>query len=251
MNPFFEPLSETGIPDFAAIRFEHYREAFDRGFAEHNEEIAAIVSNPASPTFVNTIEALERSGEQLRRVVAVFFNLTSSDTSEDLQALELKIMPEYTAHRNRITSNSELFARVKAVSEGSETLTAEQLQLLNETCRSFVRAGAELGDEDRKRANDISEELAVLVTEFGQNVLKDANEFELVLEDEVDLAGLPDFVLNAARAEAEAKGKPGKYVFTISRSSITPFLKYADRRDLREKIYRAYTSCGVCTVSAP
>ncbi|MCS5573362.1 MAG: M3 family metallopeptidase, partial [Pseudomonadales bacterium] len=137
---------------------------------------------------------------------------------------------------------------MKAVSEGSETLTTEQLQLLNETCRSFVRAGAELGDEDRKRANDIREELAVLVTEFGQNVLKDANEFELVLEDEVDLAGLPDFVLNAARAEAEAKGKPGKYVFTISRSSITPFLQYADRRDLREKIYRAYTSCGVCTV---
>ena len=248
MNPFFEPLSETGIPDFQAIEFEHYREAFDRGFAEHHDEIVAIVENPEAPDFVNTIEALERSGAQLRRVSAVFFNLTSSDTTPDLQALELSIVPEYTAHHNRITSNTALFDRVRAVKEGDETLAGEQLRLLNETYRSFVRAGAELDADGRQRANAISEELAGLVTEFGQNVLKDTNEFELVLKDADDLAGLPDFVLNAASAEAESRGKPGQFVFTISRSSITPFLQYADRRELREKIYRAYTSCGTSSV---
>ena len=248
MNPFFKSLPENGLPDFAAIKFEHYREAFDRGFNEHDQEIIRIIENPAPPTFKNTIEALEKSGGQLSRVESVFFNLTSSDTSEDLQELELEIMPEYTAHHNRITSNDDLFARIKVVYESHEGLNTEERQLLNETYRVFVRAGAELNNEDRKRVNKISEELSVLETEFGQNVLKDTNSYELVLEKEADLRGLPDFVLNAARVEAESKGIHGKYVFTISRSSITPFLQYAERRGLREKIYRAYTSCGVSSV---
>ena len=248
MNPFFKPLPETGIPDFEAIKFEHYREAFDRGFEEHDQEIIRIVENPAPPNFKNTIEALEKSGGQLSRVESVFFNLASSDTSEDLQELELEIMPEYTAHHNRITSNNDLFARIKVVHGSHERLNAEQLRLLDETYRLFVRAGAELDNQDRNRVNNISEELSVLETEFGQNVLKDTNSYELVLEKEADLRGLPDFVLNAAGVEAESKELHGKYVFTISRSSITPFLQYAERRDLREEIYRAYTSCGVSSV---
>ena len=248
MNPFFKPLPATGIPDFAAIKFEHYREGFDRGFQEHDQEIISIVENTAPPDFKNTIEALEKSGDQLRRIESVFFNLTSSDTSKELQMLELEIMPEYTAHHNRITSNNDLFAKIKSVHGSNEALNAEQLQLSNETYRLFVRAGAELSEGDRSRVNNISEELAVLETEFGQNVLKDTNSYELVLEKEADLSGLPDFVLNAARAEAEEKEMPGKYVFTISRSSITPFLQYAERRDLRERIYRAYTGCGVSSV---
>ncbi|MBT4161497.1 MAG: M3 family metallopeptidase [Gammaproteobacteria bacterium] len=244
VNPFFEPVSESGIPAFDRIEFEHYREAFEKGFAEHDSEIKAIVDNPEPPTFLNTLEALERSGHQLKRVATVFFNLTSSDTTDELQSLELEIVPAYTAHHSRITSNAALFSRIRAVVEGEETLQAEQLQLLNETDKSFVRAGAKLSDNERHRVNDIGEELAGLVTVFGQNVLKDTNEYELVLENGEDLLGLPDFVLNAAMAEAEAKEKPGKYVFTISRSSITPFLQYAEKRELREEIYNAYTQCG-------
>ena len=248
MNPFFQPLSENGIPNFPAIKVEHYREAFDRGFLEQDAEIAAIVDNSDPATFVNTIESLERSGALLRRVSSVFFNLTSSDTTQALQALEREIMPEYTAHHNRITSNTDLFKRIRAVKEYKEVLDEESTQLLTETYRAFVRAGAELDVSERQRVNAISEELAGLLTEFGQNVLKDTNTFEMILDEPEDLAGLPGFVLNAASAEAESKGYPGKYAFTISRSSIIPFLQYADSRELREQIYRAYTGCGTNSV---
>ena len=248
MNPFFQRLPESGVPDFNAIKFEHYREAFDKGFMEHDEEIKAIVDNSNSPTFINTIESFERSGALLRRVGAVFFNLTSSNTTKELQALEREIMPKYAAHHNQITSNAELFKRIKAVKEGNETLSGEAFQLLAETHREFVRAGAELDDRKRKRVNAITEELAGLLTEFSQNVLKDTNEFEMILDEPADLAGLPNFVLRAASTEAADRGHSGKYAFTISRSSITPFLQYADSRELRERIYRAYTSCGTTSV---
>lgn len=244
-NPFFEPFTETGIPAFDEIEFKHYREAIDRGFSEHDEEIAAIIANPEAPSFVNTVEALERSGELLRRAFNVFWNMASSDTTEELQALEREVEPAYAVHQGRITSDPDLFKRIKAVVEGSEALAAEQRQLLDETFKDFVRAGAELPDGDRARVNAINERLALNITQFGQNVLKDTNDFELVLEAGEDLSGLPDFVLAMAAAEAETRDMPGKFVFTISRSSITPFLQYADRRELRETIYRAYTKCGV------
>ena len=244
-NPFFEPSTETGIPAFDKIEFKHYREAIDRGFAEHDAEIAAIIASPAAPSFANTVEALERSGELLRHVFNVFWNMASSDTTEALQALEREAEPEYAVHQGRITSHPDLFKRIKAVMDGDETLHKEERQLLTKTFNDFVRAGAELSDGDRARVNDINEQLALNTTEFGQNVLKDMNNFELVLEEGDDLAGLPEFVLAMAGAEAEARDRKGKFVFTISRSSITPFLQYSDRRDLREKIYRAYTQCGV------
>jgi peptidyl-dipeptidase Dcp len=247
-NPFLEPLPENGVPRFDQISVSHYGEAFDRGFEDHDREIQAIVDNAELPTFSNTIEALELSGAQLKRVAAVFFNLTSSDTSDELQALELDISPRWSVHFSQIYSNPALFKRVNAVYQGEETLQAEQLQLLNETYKQFQRAGAELEGAERARVNDINERLATLTTQFGQNVLKDTNDYELVLDEGDDLSGLPDFVLSAARAEAEARDKPGKYVFTISRSSITPFLQYADNRELREQIYAAYTRCGDSSV---
>ena len=243
-NPFFEPLPESGVPEFVKIEFPHYREAFDRGFQQQENEIATIVANTEPPTFLNTVETLERSGELLSRVGAVFWNMTSSDTDEQLQELELEIQPRYANHTSQIYSNPALFARVKQVVDGEETLQAEQLQLLNETYQLFVRAGAELSETGRERVNAINERLAIITTQFGQNVLKDTNEFELVVEDVDDLSGLPNFVLGVASSEAESRGKAGKYVFTISRSSITPFLQYADKRELREKIYAAYTNCG-------
>ena len=245
-NPFFEPLRDTGIPDFDQIQFEHYRPAFDAGFAEHNNQIDAIVSNGEAPNFANTIEALERSGALLRRVDSVFWNLASSNTDEQMQSLEREISSEQTRHLNRMYANSALFERVKAVHADRDALQGEERQLLEDTYLAFVRRGAQLDEANKQRVSEIGAQLALLQTQFSQNVLKDTNDFELVLQDEAELAGLPQFVRQAAAAEAEARGKPGKYVFTISRSSITPFLQYSERRDLREKIYSAYTRCGIC-----
>tara|TARA_R110001599_G_scaffold353688_1_gene595383 strand:+ start:69695 stop:71710 length:2016 start_codon:yes stop_codon:yes gene_type:complete len=244
-NPFFEPHTPTGIPAFDKIEFKHYGEAINRGFAEHDSEIAAIISCPEPPDFANTVEALERSGALLRHVFNVFWNMASSDTRDELQILEREVEPRYAVHQSRITSNPDLFKRIKTVVDKGESLHAEQRQLLKKTYKAFVRAGAELPDDDRARVNNINEKLALNITEFGQNVLRDTNNFELVLEEGDDISGLPGFVLAMAGAEAEARDMPGKFVFTISRSSITPFLQYAQRRDLREKIYRAYTQCGM------
>ncbi len=248
-NPFFEPLPANGVPDFVQILPEHYEEAFERGFGEQNLEIQAIIGNSDAPTFLNTIESMERSGGLLDRVGNVFWNLTSSDTSDELQALEMKLSPRVAAHNSQIYSDPVLFERVKAITESDETLDPEALQLLKETHQSFVRAGAHLSESERERVNEITETLAGLTTQFGQNVLRDVNEFELVVDGGEDISGLPDFVLNAAKSEAESRGKSGQYVFAISRSSITPFLQYADSRDLREKMYRAYTDCGTMTTN--
>ena len=246
-NPFFEPLPENGVPEFDQILSHHYEEAFENGFEEQNSEIQAIIGNREAPTFGNTIEAMERSGELLERVGNVFWNLTSSDTSDELQALELALSPRLAAHNSQIYSDPALFKRVQAITEGDQALDPEASQLLKEIHGSFVRAGAHLSESARERVNEITESLAGLTTRFGQNVLQDVNEFELVVDAAEDISGLPDSVLNAARSEAESRGKPGQYVFTISRSSITPFLQYADSRSLREKLYRAYTDCGTMT----
>lgn len=243
-NPFFEPLPENGLPEFKRILTGHYEAAFELGFKEQNQEIQAITANSEEPTFLNTIEAMDRSGALLERVGNVFWNLTSSDTSDELQALELKLSPRVAAHNSQIYSNPALFKRVQAVTAGDQTLDPESSQLQEELHRSFVRAGAHLSEPERERVNQITEALAGLTTQFGQNVLRDVNEFELLVGSAEDLSGLPDSVLNAAKSEAESRGKPGQYVFTISRSSITPFLQYADNRGLREKLYRAYTDCG-------
>ena len=246
-NPFFEPLPENGVPEFEKILSHHYEEAFERGFEEQNREIHAIIGNREAPTFGNTIEAMERSGELLERVGNVFWNLTSSDTSDELQVLELALSPRLAAHNSQIYSDPALFKRVQAITESDQPLDPEASQLLEEIHGSFVRAGAHLSESARERVNEITESLAGLTTRFGQNVLQDVNEFELVVDAAEDISGLPDSVLNAARSEAESRGKPGQYVFTISRSSITPFLQYADSRSLREKLYRAYTDCGTMT----
>ena len=248
-NPFFQALPDCGIPNFEQIKFEHYREAFDRGFAEHTKELAAIVANSETPTFANTIEALERSGALLERVDTVFWNLVGSDTDEQMQRLEQEIAQEETQHHNATYANAALFERVKALVAQRDILHGIELRLLDETYKSFVRRGALLSTADQQRVSAISEELAGLQTQFSQNVLKDTNNFELVLTDEADLAGLPESVREAARAEAESRGKPGAYVFTISRSSITPFLQYAEHRGLREQLYRAYTQCGSSTTN--
>lgn len=246
-NPFFETWETPyGIPPFDRIRTEHFEEAFERAFAEHQIEVERIVRNREAPTFENTVEAFERSAALLRRVSNTFSNFTSANISEALQAVQMKIMPRYASHHSDMLLAPELFARVRRVYESGERsrLSDEQNQLLDEMYKAFVRAGAALDKETRLRVKALDEELAGLKTKFAQNLQKDINAFELVLEDEDELSGLPQSALDAAASEARRRNKDGSYVFTLARSSITPFLQFADRRDLREEIFRAYTQCA-------
>lgn len=246
-NPFFDDWDTPfGIPQFDKIRNEHYLPAFDQAMREHLEEIDSIIGNQSPASFENTIEALEMAGSALDRVAGVFFNLTSSNTSNELQKIEMDVMPRYAAHESGILTNSELFSRVESVfkQRSSLMLSDEQSQLLEETYRRFVRAGAALPFESRAEVNAMDEELSRLATRFGQNVLKETNNFELILDKPEELVGLPESVLAAASREAIERGHEGKFVFTISRSSITPFLQFSERRDLREKIYNAYIRCA-------
>jgi peptidyl-dipeptidase Dcp len=245
-NPFFESWDGPfGMPPFDRIRPEHFQPAFERGMAEQGEEIAAIIANPDAADFANTIEALDFSGALLSKVSKVFFNLTSANTSDEIQAIESKMAPLITVHHTKINTNSDLFARIEAVYQNRQQtdLTLEQIKLVEETHKSFVRAGAALNADARQSIAELDEELSRLDTSFGQNVLKDTNDFELILE-QADLKGLPHSAIAAAAQEANDRGKDGKYIFTISRSSFTPFLQFAENRDLREKMYRAYTKCS-------
>ena len=244
-NPLLaEWQTPFGLAPFEQITVEHYAPAFAAAFAAHLDEIRQVVEDSRPATFENTIVALERSGETLRRIGDVFFNLTSSHTDEALQAVEADVMPRYSAHMSEIYTNVDLFARVNVVYATRDTLEGEALQLLEETQRAFVRAGAALDEAGRQRVSEIDETLAGLSTSFSQHILGDTNNYELVLESEAELDGLPKDVRDMAADEATRRGKPGKFVFTISRSSVTPFLQFSTRRDLREAIYRAYTQCG-------
>lgn len=242
-NPLLAPLPPNGVPNFADIKPEHFSEAFDVAFADHEAEIAAIIGDTRPADFENTIEALERSGAKLGRTSSIFFNLIAADTNEKLQALDLEIAPRCALHDSRIYANPDLFSRVEDVNSLELQLDEEQSQLLKNTHRHFIRAGAALDESGRQRMEHISEQLALLTTQFSQNVLADSNAYELLLEEN-QLDGLPDFVRAAASMEAESRDYSNQYLFTLSRSSITPFLQYSDHRELREAMYRAYTACG-------
>jgi len=235
-----------GAPPFDRIREEHFRPAFEQGMAAHNAEVAEIAANPAEPTFENTIEALERSGELLERTNLVFLNLNDAHSSEGLQELAKEINPRLSAHEDDILLNQRLFERVKAVHDRREDLdlTTEQQRLLDKSYKDFVRGGANLGEEAKARLREINGKLASLTTEFGDNLLKEMNAVALLIEDEADLAGLSESVRNAARAMAGESGHEGAWAFNLQRTSWTPFLQLSERRDLREKLYRAYTQLG-------
>ena len=231
-----------GIPPFDQIREHHYLPAFEQGIREREAEIEAILNNPDTPDFANTIEALEKTGELLNRTQLIFFNLSSAHTSEALQTIHQKVSPLLSRHQTGVYTNAALYGRVQAVSDSDEgrRLTGEKASLLKETLNLFVRSGAALNEAGKQEIREINEALAELFPKFSQNVLKDTNIFELWIVDENDLKGLPESVKNAARNEAISRDKDEGWLFTISRSSITPFLQYADNRELREKIYNAY-----------
>jgi len=232
------------LPPFEAIHPDHFPPAFVAAFDAQTVAVRAIIECQEEPGFANTMAALELSGALLRRVSGVFFNLASADTSAELQAIERDIGPRLAAHRGAIWTNPALFTRVRALQAGAAQLADDERQLLSEMLTRFRRAGAELDADKLAEVLRLDEELAILSTRFEQNVRQDANSFELVLESAEELAGLPEFVLATARAEAQRRGHSGKCVFTISRSSITPFLQYSANRSLRQTLYTAYVNCG-------
>jgi peptidyl-dipeptidase Dcp len=247
INPLLEawtPPRET--PPFAAIQPEHFRPAFDRAMADHLAEIEAIAVAPASPSFDNTIAAMERSGRALTRVSSVFHALTGAHTNDALMALEREMSPLLAAHRNRVHLHEGLYARIKALWDRRAELglSPEQARVLERYDVAFRRAGAGLPAEARLRVAEIGERLATLGTAFSQNVLADEQAYALVLETEADLGGLSEAARAAARDAAEERGLAGKYAITLSRSSIEPFLQSSTRRDLREKAYAAWIARG-------
>ena len=235
-----------GLPPFGAIRPEHFAPAFDQALARHRAEVDAIAARGEAPDFANTIAAFDAAGADYKRIERVFGNLTASATSPELQAAERDLAPRLAAHDAAIYLHGALFARIDAVHERRHGLglTPEQLRLTERVHLDFVRAGARLAPAARARVATIAEELAALQTNFSQNVLADEAEWKLVLRTEADLAGLPESLRSAARAAAEARDEPGAWVITLSRSLVVPFLTYSERRDLRERVFNAWTRRG-------
>jgi len=206
--------------------------------------IEIIAANPEPPTFANTVEAIETSGPRRKRIAPAFFVILASNANDALRDIQSEVVPLHSKHMSKIYSHPGLFARLQVVKNHPDpSRTGEQQQLLNETHKQMVRQGAALSPTDAKRIQEIDSRLASLQTLFGQNVLMDSNDFELVLS-ESDLAGLPESVRAAAASEAATRNQEGLFVFTISRSSFTPFMQYSERRDLREKMWLAYTHCS-------
>lgn len=240
-NPFFQQWNTPfGVPPFERIKDEHYLPAFKHFIAAQRHEMEAIAANKDAPGFANTIAALDASGEGLERVEAVFSNLSSAETNERLQAVQREVAPLLSALMDDTYLNPQLFARVKKVWEGRAVLKGEELRLVEETYKLFVRGGANLGTQEKERLRRINGELSVLGVRFGNNLLKETNAFKLVIEDKKELAGLPESAVAAAYDAGKAAGVPGKAVFTLQAPSIWPFLSYAENRELRRRILAAY-----------
>jgi peptidyl-dipeptidase Dcp len=245
-NPFFEPWTAPfEAPPFDRIAPEHFKPAYERALAEHRREISAIAGNPAAPGFENTIVALEDAGRALARVELVLFNLSSSHTNDALQEIERDMSPVIAKHWNEVYLNADLFARIDTLYEQRKSLAldAESLRVLERHHLDFVRAGAKLKGESRTRLAAITERLATLGTSFSQNVLADEQDYVLPLA-EADLVGLPDYAREAAAETAKERHLDAPYAVTTSRSSVEPFLQFAARRDLREKVFKAWSARG-------
>jgi peptidyl-dipeptidase Dcp len=245
-NPLLAPW--TGpfeAPPFDRIEPAHFRPAFDIALAEARADIDAIAQNPAPPTFANTIEALERGGKNLDRVASVFFNLAGAATNDELQQIERDIAPILSRHRSETFFNEALFARIEALKADEQKLglNEEQARVLERYHLNFTRTGAGLAPDAKARLAAIAERLASLGAQFGQNVLADERDYLLLL-DEADLDGLPDFLVSGAARTAAERGHAGKYGITLGRSSIEPFLQFSARRVLREKAFRAWAARG-------
>lgn len=244
-NPFFETYTTPyGAPPFDKIKVEHYMPAFLEGMAQQKAEIDAIVNNTEAPTFANTIEALEYSGSLLDKVTYVFFNVYMADGNDEMGKIAEEVSPLLSEQTDYIMLNEGLFERVKAVYEAKETLNLnkEQAKLLEETYKSFVRGGANLNKEQKAELSRINKELSLAELQFSKNVLDATNAYQKWIEDESELAGLPESVKQAAAEAAKAAGQEGKWLFTVQKSSFLPVLQYSDNRELRKELLMAYTS---------
>ncbi|MGE5456921.1 MAG: M3 family metallopeptidase [Methanococcaceae archaeon] len=246
-NPFFKPYGTPfNTPPFGEIKNEHYLPAFEEGIKQHTGEIDAIISSTEKPTFENTIAALEKSGKLLTKVSDVFFNLLPSNTNDELLKISKAVSPLLSKHQDDINLNEKLFEKVKSIYDEREklNLSDEQKTLLNNYYSEFVREGVNLNATDKEHLRKLNEELGLLSLKFNENVLKDGNAFILVIEKKEDLSGLPENVILQAAETAKAKGQPDKWAFTLAAPSYGPFLRYSDRRELREKIFNANINRG-------
>jgi peptidyl-dipeptidase Dcp len=247
MNPFFQPYSTPyEVPPFDKIKNEHFKPAILEGIKRHEAEINAIANNTAAPTFENTILAMENAGELLSNVNIVFSNLNGANTNEEMQKIAKEVSPNLAAHSDNIYLNEKLFVRVKAIWDKKESLglNLEQSKILENLHKAFVRSGANLAAADKDKLRKINAELSMTSLKYGQNILAETNKYELVITDKKDLAGLPQELINTAADDAKAKGKEGKWVFTLSNSSVMPFLQYSSNRKLRQEIWNAYQTRG-------
>ena len=246
-NPFFNEYDTPfEVPPFEQIHAKHYMPALLKGFEEQKAEVKVIITNSDKPTFKNTIKALEYSGELLTRVNRVLGALNSANTNDSLQAIAREVAPLASKHRDDINLNDSLFQRVKSVYENRDKfkLTEEEKKVLEDTYKGFVRNGAALSPEDKEKLRKINEELSMLSVKFSENLLAETNDFKLVIDNEDDLVGLPDGVRAQAATLAGNMGLEGKWVFTLQVPSMTPFLQYSQRRDLREKLFTGYFMKG-------
>ncbi len=246
-NPFFaEWDTPFGVPPFELIENEHYMPAVDSGIVIARGEIAAITSDTEAPTFANTVAAYDRGGQMLNKVSAVFYSQTSACTNDTLEALQMELAPKVSAFQDEMLLNATLFERIKAVydNRANEQLNDEELFLLENVYKNFVRNGALLQPADQETLKKLNQEISVLTVKFSQNVLSETNSFKLVVENEADLKGLPEGVIAGAADAAKDAGMEGKWVFTTQKPSMLPFLQYAENRDLRKQLYDAYLYRG-------
>jgi peptidyl-dipeptidase Dcp len=246
-NPFFNKYDTPfEVPPFEQIKLSHYMPAFLKGFEEQKAEVKSIINNPKEPTFENTIKAFEYSGQLLTKVSRVFGALNSANTNDTLQSISRELSPISSKHNDDISLNDTLFQRVKSVYENKDKfkLTEEEKKVLDDTYKDFIRSGAALSPEDKDKLRSINKELSILSVQFGQNLLAETNGFKLIIDNKEDLAGLPEGVKTQAASMAKSFNMDGKWVFTLQVPSMTPFLQYSDRRELREKLFTGYFMKG-------
>ena len=247
MNPFFQAYNTPfNVPPFDKIKTEHFKPAILEGISTHQAEINVIANNMQPATFENTILAMENAGELLSNVNIVFSNLNSANTNKEIQDIAKEMAPNLSAHRDNIYLNEKLFAKVKTLWDKKETLglNLEQAKILDNAYKDFVRSGANLSNADKEILRKINGTLSLTSLKYGQNILAETNTYELVIDAKKDLAGLPQGLIDAAAADAKAKGEEGKWVFTLSNSSVMPFLQYSSNRELRKQIWNAYQTRG-------
>lgn len=243
-NPLLQKWNTPfGTPPFPKIKPSHFKPAVKESIACASVEIKKIAENPDLPDFENTIAKLDSAGETLGKISSILFNLNSAETNKKLQAASQEVSPLLTRFSNDITLNEKLFKRIKSIYENKEAsgLSTEQKILVEKKFRNFMLGGAGLKDDDKKRFREISEELSTLSLKFDENVLEETNSFELYITDAADLAGLPENLVEMASLEAKTRKKDG-WIFTLNFPSYVPFMQYSERRELREKIFRAYSS---------